>query len=97
MCRWEDRQVFKQPSLVKAGEMDFTNYHPVSQILCSIYLGGSVALYIVGSKANEKKKRMKSENEWQIMVFRPLYDSKCPENNPPVPQNLLPGPASFCM
>ena len=24
---------------------------------------------------------MKSENERQIMVFRPLYDSKCPENN----------------
>ena len=56
-----------------------------------------MALYIVGSTANEKKKRMTSENEWQIMVFRPLYDSKCPENNPPVPQNLLPGPASFCM
>ena len=28
MCRWEDRQVFTQPSLVKAGEMDFTNYYP---------------------------------------------------------------------
>lgn len=54
-----------------------------------------MALYIVGSMANENK-RMKSENERQIMVFRPLYDSKCPENNPPVPKNFLPGPVSVC-
>lgn len=54
-----------------------------------------MALCIVGSMANENK-RMKSENERQIMVFRHLYDLKCPENNPPVPQNLLPGFASVC-